>query len=371
MNYSEVLEKYLYRIARDELSDTVSVLPLFKKAKVFVLGKFKSKDLDANISSQSLENISLVLPIYNKNEKLLLPVFLQSQRPSQPQPNENFEFIEILGESLLSVLPDNYGIIIEPMTSLEVIFTADTLIEYFSSRGHVSLVDNTTVDSLDPKNELFEKTSIDEQDKDFKNDSKIRYLRPVEVKVEAENSKAKNFEAEHFSLFDKPDNDFYNDSYIEDDDKIRLSPRKKTASKENISNIRSAYDLEERLIELLSRFDSVSEAYLLPHNTEHSECVLGVLSESWSSDERFQLAEQIAKVSQDFYSYAGGIEVYDDLHDTHSKSWELFKMIPPFYSKEIGVTTYQPLNSDIEISESKLVSPIEKIKKSGFKFFGR
>ncbi len=350
MNYTEVLEKYLYRIARDELSDIDSVLPLLRKATIFVLGKAGNEDDESRVD--------LFIPLRKKSGVNLVPVFLANTRNFQPQPYGEYDFFEIPGESLLQVLPPNYGIIIEPMTSLEVLFTPEML--------------GNGTSPAQPSDNL-----------QTRNDSKVRYLNPLDSKQPVESGSAddSSFDTEmSFDLFgtsdirmeDEPGNGMMEVSR-DDDEKIRIRRgRKKSWAANPESGSVNSYEIEARLVKLVRGFDAIQEAYSITQKTAHSEWVLGVLAEPWGSDDRFRLIESVARISQEFYGYAGAIEVYDDLNDTHSKSWELFKMIPPFYSRDIDVAS-SSLLSNIEKLDEKpgIKESVSKLTKSGFRLFGR
>jgi hypothetical protein len=388
LNYTEILEKYLYRIARDELSDISSVVPLLEKASVYVLGACNEDPSD--------NSVRIHIPVRNKSNYNLVPVFLDKTRNFQPQPHGEYDFLEIQGDALLKSIPSDYGLIIEPMTSLEVIFPPSMLhsAEIPATERHIHEESDTILDAGSVKrgSEVVEESYTDESGASVS--SKVRYLRASDFRQHSEadeKDESESVSEMNFRLFDShPGSDFYDaDSPDEstspetsqDDERIWIRP----SGKKNLEGIREdtesktsiSYDIEERFLQVVRKFEHIQEAYSVPYATAHSEWVMGVLADPWSSDERFELIESIAKISQEFYGYAGAVEVYDDLNDTHSKSWELFKMISPFYSRDLE-SPYTPLSSSIEREHSRqheeksgIRESVNKITKSGFRLFGR
>lgn len=484
MNYSEILEKYLYRIARDELSEVSDVLPLLRKSLIYVLASSTSSALPNDNSSPKVD---LQLPLRKKAGHSLVPVFLNKTRNFQPQPYGSYEFYEILGESLLQVLPQDHGIIIEPMTSLEVIFSPEmihtkkeivtnnistetsvgdsheesSLTEINSEHFHTSdevTEDNSIQDTYDTN--LRSETSMIEssntptvtdwkrvvvkeegslssrvidvfahqennnegidgavQTAKMSDTAKVRYLMPSDFKSE-ESQKTPSFgdninldifsneQSDHQEIKDvyhetvssdlseydlKSADNLVSHIHSEDEEeKIRIAPRRRVEPQTNIvedsrslndisqdTNNEDFSEIEEKLLEIVKRFTSIQEAYTVAHPTDHSERVMGVLSDIWNADERFQLTEAVARISQVTYGYAGAIILYDDLHDIHSSSWELFKMMSPFYVKELdqkeASNSVDSLSSQIEKMEDKgiLKSSVNKITRTGFRLFGR
>jgi hypothetical protein len=388
VDYSEVLEKYLYRIARGDLHDTTSVLPLLVKTNVYFLGK------DISTDSGEIDQARFSLPVRKKNDKNYVPVFLNRNRNNQPQPGGDSHFVEIPGYSLLQSLPGGFGLIIEPMTSLEVTFSSDVINDFckdvINSEGdntfHVESSSDANVNSQNKERNTNEVTQID--------NSKIRYLHPNDLNFQAKdiNTSLKedsfNFGDDiRFNLFNETVN-ITKDLEIDDVERVRIGPSgrarqsnlentdKKNSGKESSGSDQIIMpDVENRLLKVIDTFSSIEEAYSIHHTSSHSELVLGVLANPWGSDERFNFVEQVAKVAKDMYGYAGAIEVYDDLYDTHSKSWDLFKMISPFYSKDIDLKA-SSLSRKIEFDEvlNKPVSikdSMSRLTKSGFKFFGK
>lgn len=325
MNYSEVLQKYLLRIARGELLEITSVLPLVKSAKIF-LPQIKQND--------SEDLIKITFPIVHKNGEQLVPIYLSrsnSMSYTGTLTNLRAQFhdpIEIKGEILFQVIPPEYGIIIEPSSSLEVIFPRDKL-QHF----------------LHP-----EEQNIYAQPN----------LHVIPGGKEEQNSLEIGADLAQTGIIDDLD-----------------PPIDKTAEVEQqiIGNKYSINQLEKELTEIIEVFHAVDEAYILEHSSPHSELIVGLLAKEWSGDERFRVVESIALLSKQVFGYAGAIEVYDDLHDTHSSSWDLFKMIPPFYTKNdppnLALNDNKLLNTHIEVTPQKrgIRGSMSKITQTGLKLF--
>ena len=100
--------------------------------------------------------------------------------------------------------------------------------------------------------------------------------------------------------------------------------------------------MKEDLRRLLSRFSHIDEAYFVETGGPHTAPLLGLLGGSCSSEERFTLIEGVAEISRKYFSEAGALEVYDDLHSPSSRSWELFNTQAPFFSRvsEEGTHAY-------------------------------
>ena len=324
MNYSEVLQKYLLRIARGELLETTSVLPLVKAAKVF-LPQIK------NISDGDV--VKVTFPILNKDGNKYIPVYLsRSNSASYAGTMTNLRSqindpIELKGETLFQIIPNDLGIIIEPSSSLEVVFTKTKLHNFISpERGesrHFNEENPTAVDKIINNSEIQEAPNLQV----ISGGKKAEEIAPSTSNIPAAD---------------------------------KVEGPGPLIDKHSISKI------EADLIEVLELFPAINEAYILEHASPHSELILGLLAKDWSGDERFRVIENVALLSKQIFGYAGAIEVYDDLHDTHSSSWDLFKMIPPFYTKS---DEHSDLNQDIEISSSKrgIRGSMSRITKSSIK----
>ena len=88
------------------------------------------------------------------------------------------------------------------------------------------------------------------------------------------------------------------------------------------------------LASVLERTPEVEEGYFEPSVGGTAQAALGLLTKRLSAERRFLLIDEIAEISRRFYGSAGAIEVYDDLHLGTSSSWELFKALAPFYTRE-------------------------------------
>jgi len=362
VDYSDVLEKYLYRIARGELSDISVVLPLLLKTNVYVI-------VSEQIDEGSI--VSLKLKTFEKEHAARIPVFLDRSRASQSYFASGNQIIELNGNALLASLPKNCGLLVEPKTSLEVDFPMQMISDFYQGG-----LDEESEDNFKDSKSITEGRSIEEDRASKKSTSKVRYLNSNLSKTQILNAKEREDSDFSFNLFGHNEQEDL-DSYLsqeEDQPSHHLyQPSERKAF--DISN------LEDRLSSVCTKYPSIEEVYALQHSSEHSECVIGVLNDTWDSEDRFSFIEEVAEVSQEIYGYAGAIEVYDDLNDTHSSSWDFFKMMPPFYTKEMN----SPISSKIEIenysksSEDKgKISKVTgsskeagtKFGKTGFRIFG-
>lgn len=106
------------------------------------------------------------------------------------------------------------------------------------------------------------------------------------------------------------------------------------------------------LTELLAQYPEVKEAYFLETHEEYSEAILGLLTDGLSVERRFVIITEIGEIARAYYGYAGAIECYTDLHAPHTSSWELFKLLNPFYLSSADETegfdtTYKKGSSEI------------------------
>ena len=93
--------------------------------------------------------------------------------------------------------------------------------------------------------------------------------------------------------------------------------------------------------------------------------MLGIILESMHSEERFLMIEGIAEIARKHFGEAGAIEVFDDLAEKNSSSWDLFSAERPFYFRdELGRSdlTMGLLTEDVES-----VEPQAKDKRQGNK----
>ena len=93
-------------------------------------------------------------------------------------------------------------------------------------------------------------------------------------------------------------------------------------------------EVTSELRQVLVNFAEVQEAYYQEVDSDHTHAVIGLLSNRVTAEKRFHLIDDIAEISRKYYGVAGAIEVYDDLDNTTSASWDLFKAIAPFYTQE-------------------------------------
>ena len=319
MNYSEVLQKYLLRIARGELNETSSVLPLVKAAKIY-LPQVNYKD----------ENgiVKVTFPTVVKEGHKLIPIYLSRSNSATYSgtltnlKTQLHDPIELKGETLFQVLPIEYGIIIEPSSSLEVLFDKDKLHNFIEANIRTYATNKTQHNDV---NSAIENQSAAEESPSFTvlNGGK-------ESKQELQKAETELELKQKFSI--------------------------------------SKIQLDLKLI--LTEYPSIIEGYILEHSSPHSELILGLLAKEWLGDERFRVIESVAVLAKQVFGYAGAIEVYDDLNDTHSSSWDLFKSLPPFYTTETNLIE-PTLSEQIEITPEKrgIRGSMSKLTKSGFRLF--
>ncbi len=118
MNYGEVLQKYLFRIARGELKEVESVIPLLSPS-IFFMGV--KKEVKQN------ELIKLTVLTVDRDGNHHIPVFLTKSHLLSVSNDYDIHPVEVRGDSLLNSMPKGYGLIIEPNTSLEVSFSPELL----------------------------------------------------------------------------------------------------------------------------------------------------------------------------------------------------------------------------------------------------
>lgn len=337
MDYSDVLEKYLYRIARGELGDISVVLPLLLKTNVHVI-----------VSEQKDEGskISLKLKTLKKDQDARIPVFLDRSRASQSNFATGNQIIELNGNALLASLPKDCGLLVEPKTSLEVDFPFEMINDFYQEQ-----LEEESEISLKDSKPTMEGRSNEGEYKSKKSSSKIRYLNSNLSKTQILNAKEREDSDFSFNLFGHKEQEDL-ESYLSQE----AHQESKQANKSIERKLIDISKLEDDLRFVCSKYPSIGEVYVLQHSSEHSECVIGVLTDAWNSEDRFSYIEEVAEISQDIFGYAGAIEVYDDLNDTHSASWDFFKMMPPFYTKEMN-SSYR--KSDKESNNPSISSKIE------------
>lgn len=117
-------------------------------------------------------------------------------------------------------------------------------------------------------------------------------------------------------------------------------------------------EVEQRLTDVLSRFPAVLEAYYLGSEEGVYGGLLGLLvgtsgeGKRWDTEQRFGLIEAIAELARELFGYAGAIEVYDDLDNEASRSWDLFKGQNLFYRKDQSEDLVDAETTDDATSES-------------------
>ncbi|HMO18580.1 MAG TPA: hypothetical protein PKA63_09940 [Oligoflexia bacterium] len=358
MHYSEILEKYLYRIARGELDDTAVVLPLLLKTNVFVGGK---------VHSDSDGTVSLVLTSFNRDGVDYIPVYLRrTSKPDLPVSAESdysedllnsssehsSRLIELNGEALIKVLPYDVGIVVEPSTSLEVLFTSGVIHETARSLGNIKILDPDEMPE-----EQFVKS--DESYNISTNSEKVMNLSRYRKDVDIPHGNRRGRETEiihHEKLSlneqESPDESRFgiNLNLFDEDDSSEFSHDKDleelSASLGESVNIA---EVEESLVRIYQNYPEIAESFLLRHNSPDSELVLGVLlstdslpsgNTGWSSERRFDFVEEVSYVARRYFGYASAIELYDDLHDTGARSWDLFKVLSPFYVRETNLQDF-------------------------------
>jgi hypothetical protein len=93
-------------------------------------------------------------------------------------------------------------------------------------------------------------------------------------------------------------------------------------------------EAENHLMAFLKGYPEVLEAYFVETRNDQSEMVLGLLTQDLSVERRFVMIAEVGEISRRLYGYAGAIETYTDLHVPHSSSWELFRLVSPFFVRE-------------------------------------
>ncbi len=293
MNYAEVLEKYLYRIARGELRDLEPLIPLIPPSILFIpVIEEKSLGVESHIR----------LPMIERASKKYLPVFLRKSHVLATYEKLKVVPQEVRGETLLMTLPHNVGILFEPNSSLEVAFDV-------SDFGYSDAEYN-------------------------------------ESKEEIEDSSISAFVPELPSALE----DLFSD------DAPKASPFVEIKKLEYVLRME------------LSKFNEVLEAFLLPFTSSYSDAILGVLREEIDDERRYELSEAIARVSNEFYGYAGAIEIFDDLQDPNSSAWGKFQTEAPFYKRE-NITDQLEISKTVESRKDGIFKSLGGLKKSGFKLF--
>lgn len=379
LNYSEVLQKYLLRVARGELNDTTTILPLLKAATLYLP---QTKTVDFN------SIVKITFPLVHKNNQQLIPVYLSKSNSSTYSGTltnlkaQILDPIEIKGEMLLDVIPPEFGLIVEPSSSLEVIFDYHTIKHFLegmqSYKFHRRKSTNTRSQTAKDTEEKIPAINANPALEDI--------YTPLSQQVTVEPEPNPRVTDTDIPIYAFQSTDTKNKVSPTQESSVNLhvitGGKDSSTGKDSIgieemidelsAKAHARFDiskLERELINIVSSYSGVEEAYLLEHASPHSELILGLLVKDWVEDERFRIVESVAIVSKDMFGYAGAIEVYDDLNDTHSSSWDLFKMIPPFYTRETNAeekTTTPPSDED---NKRGLRGSMSRLTKTGLKFF--
>lgn len=105
-------------------------------------------------------------------------------------------------------------------------------------------------------------------------------------------------------------------------------------------------EVKANLKTILEKYPCVIEGYYVSEIEDIT--ALGLVSENLSLEDRFNLIEEVAHISREYFGEAGIIEVFDDLASYSSSSWELFKTVASFYEKPKNSQKSIPLSSKIE-----------------------
>lgn len=288
MNYAEVLEKYLYRIARGELRDLEPLIPLIPPSVLFM-----PVLTETNMGRQS----QLRLPIMERSNKKYLPVFLRRSHVMATYEKLRVVPQEVRGETLLLSLPPDVGILFEPNSSLEVSFDV----------------------------------------------SDFGYQKPdTEAILEPDLSMDPELPAALEDLFSD-----------EVPKAIPLVDIKKLE-----------YVLKTELV----KYREVVEAFFIPFVSSYSDAILGILREEIDDERRYDLSEAIARISNEFYGYAGAIEIFDDLQDPNSSAWGKFQTEAPFYNRE-NITDQIEISKTDSSRKEGIFSSFGSLKRTGLKLF--
>ncbi len=249
---------------------------------------------------------TLRLPVVERLNQKYLPVFLTRSHLVSSYEKLQVSPQEIRGETLLAMLPYNLGLVFEPNSSLEVKF----------SRHDLGLDHNSS-----PKNR-----------------SEVR-----EVNV--------------------------NRAVKSDADVPETHKGVQTIQSKGIALV-DLKKLEAELTMELGAHEEVLEAFFIPHTSSYSDAILGILREELDEEKRYDLSESIARISNNFYGYAGAIEIFDDLLNPDSKAWSQFKSEAPFYRRD-NITDQIEISttSSVESKREGLLSSFGNFKKTGLKLF--
>ena len=130
---------------------------------------------------------------------------------------------------------------------------------------------------------------------------------------------------------------------------------------EEISKTADVDELLEDITDILARFPGVEEGYFVESVEGETRGIVGLLTNGLNIEERFLLVCKIAELSRNEFGASSALDVFDDLHDENSSSWELFKAYTPFYEKVDNRKKELP-----EIEAVKLIDTIEAIPEDGY-----
>ncbi len=85
---------------------------------------------------------------------------------------------------------------------------------------------------------------------------------------------------------------------------------------------------------LLERYSEVTKAYFVAMQREHSEAVIGLVTERMSPERRFLLMADVAEVSRIYFGTAGAMDVYDNVDFKSLNARNIFDNLEPFYERK-------------------------------------
>lgn len=236
----------------------------------------------------------------NIDDKNVIPVFIQEDIFFDYISKHNYQCFSLPLGDLGLTAPADYWIVIDPELETEI----------FLSPEDISILSGTT---------------------------------PFETKQSIETPSEK---VEEFPIYAEEYEDQVND---ESEQATEMYNESSSAYKLNPYNISAdAEEIKQSLKEALEKYNQIVEAYYI-HN-DSGTTALGLVSENLTLENRFNLIEEVANISREFFGEAGLIEVFDDLASYSSSSWELFKTITPFYEKQKVNKSSVPLSSQMEWS---------------------
>ncbi len=238
----------------------------------------------------------------NVNEKTVIPVFIGEDVFFDYISKHNYQCFSLpLGDLALTV-PKDYWILIDQGLDTEI---------------YLSPEDINIISGNDPI--ITEAAPV------------IKEQEEEEYPIYAEEYREETEDNQQESFADFNEKEIFKD--------YKLNPYKISANPEEI---------KQSLKTILEKYPEIVEAYYI-HNVSGTTAV-GLVSENLLLESRFNLIEEVANISREFFGEAGLIEVFDDLASYSSSSWELFKTETPFYEKQKINKTSIPLSSQMEWS---------------------